>query len=161
MYFWNGLPAIANVSQSISYFASLLRNLRLSFYWGAKAFAQLIKSSREDVNRRGWDASWVALAPGRCGTHPLRKANVFWDFPAQTCLYHLTCIPFDPCETSNCILAASCPHALLISSHTAVLQEKGKKHEELEHLMPTIQGFMVSYVTRVYLDLWNDIFFLL
>lgn len=47
MYFWNVLPATTNFSQSISNFASLLRNLRLWVCWGAKVFAGLIKSSSQ------------------------------------------------------------------------------------------------------------------
>lgn len=91
MYFWNALSATTNFSQSISHFASLLRNLRFCFYCGDKVFPQLIKSSLERVNARSvvfsgliW-VSWLLIP----STRPNRGRHL-WDFPACTFLYHST-----------------------------------------------------------------------
>lgn len=129
MYFWNVLPATTNCSESISYFASPLRNLRLCFYGRAKVVAQLIKSSSEKVNTRA-GVFPEFLSPLRAALPPplLREASIFWDFPA--CTFCTTVpLPLDSCRRwITALLAFTSSRSLDFSSYS-FLVEKGKRGE--------------------------------
>lgn len=70
---------------------SFLRNPSLSFYWGAKVFAQFIKSTVEKVNTRGGDASRGRLGPSNLGMNTI--------IPRKSTYFFKVCLPLPACTT--------------------------------------------------------------
>lgn len=107
MYFQNVLPATTNFSQSISHFASLLRNLRL-WAWGAKMLNSLSQEARQW--RPGlWSFSGDTGPHLAAQAHPLlpTQAGSFWGVPDCPCLNHFMSFPWKRQETADCVFPAS------------------------------------------------------
>lgn len=142
MYFWNVLPATTNFSQSISYFAFLLRNPSLSFYWGANVFVQLINSTGEKVNTRGWDASVVRLwprNPGMSTTTPRMRLHLY-----KVCYLYLSVL-LDQWRRLDCLLFLPSVFPPWVLSISAFQRNRKKQWGLAFGIHPTTQRFMVPW----------------
>lgn len=158
MYFWNALSATTHFSQSISHFASLLRNLRFCFYWG-----KYFLNSLNQVLRKWMQGLWcfcVTLGPMVAAFPPpaLTQAGIFEiSLPVPFCTVRH---PFLLCvrEVGNSALPAfPSSRSLDFNIRSSLAEEGGRSTELSKHLTSTRRGFMDSVNrSRNHLRKWPD-----